>query len=341
MRLDEIAARLGCELNGPGEIEITGVAGLDEATPSEISFLANPKYIGKLKSTRAAAIILGKDVPEQTRPTLRSNDAYLAFAKALEILHPPPTPPAGIHPTAVVAPDVRLGRNPSIGPYVVIEEGVEIGDDCVIKSFVVIYRAAKIGHRFLAHSHAVVRENVHIGNDVILQNGVVLGGDGFGFAPQKGGSYYKIPQAGTLVVEDEVEVQANSTIDRATVGETRLRRGTKIDNLVQVGHGCDVGEDTLLCAQVGLAGTCRLGRHVILTGQVGAAGHLTIGDNVVVTPQSGIPGDIEPNRTVSGSPIVDHMLWLKCSAIYPRLPEMYAAFRKVKNLLEKTKTSES
>jgi UDP-3-O-[3-hydroxymyristoyl] glucosamine N-acyltransferase len=335
MKLGELAARLGCKLEGPGDLEISGVAGMDDASPTELTFLSNPKYHRKLKTTRAAAIIVGPEVQVPGRPLLRSENPYLTFAKALEIFSPPPRPPAGIHPTAVIAPDVKLGRHPSIGPYVVIEEGAELGDDCVLKSFVAIYRGAKIGHRFLAHSHAVVREKVRIGNDVILQNGVVVGGDGFGFARQADGSYYKIVQSGTVVIEDGVEVQANACVDRAAVGETRLRRGVKVDNLVQVGHGCDIGEDSLLCGQAGLAGSCKLGRNVVLAGQVGVAGHLTIGDNVIATAQSGIPSDVEPNRTISGYPAMDNALWLKCAAIYSRLPEIYAGFRKVRDHLRK------
>jgi UDP-3-O-[3-hydroxymyristoyl] glucosamine N-acyltransferase len=334
MKLGDLAARLACQLEGASDIEVSGVAGMDEASPSDLTFFSNPKYRAKLKTTRAAAIIAGVDVATPGRPLLRSNNPYLTFAKALEIFYQPYRPPAGIHSTAVIAPDAKIGRNASIGPYVVIEDGVALGDDCVLKSFVVIYRGAQIGARFLAHSHAVVREGAQIGNDVILQNGAVVGSDGFGFARQADGSYYKIVQAGAIVVEDGVEVQANSTIDRATVGETRLRNGVKIDNLVQVGHGCDIGENSLLCAQVGLAGTCEVGRNVVLTGQVGAAGHLTIGDNVIVTPQSGIPGDVEANSTVSGAPAVDHALWLKCCAIYPKLPEMYSTYRKIREQMK-------
>jgi len=336
MKLGELAQRLECQFEGPADLEITGVAGMDEANPSDITFLANPKYLPKLQTTRAAAIIAGTEVDTLGRPVLRSPDPYLTFARALEVFYPPHKPPVGIHPTAVIAPDVKLGRNPSIGPYVVIEEGTELGDDCVLKSFVVIYRGAKIGDRFLAHSHAVVRENVRIADDVILQNGVVIGGDGFGFAPQADGSYYKIVQAGTVVIEDGVEIQANTCIDRAAVGETHLRRGVKVDNLVQVAHGCDIGENTLLCSQVGIAGSAKVGRNVILTGQVGVAGHLTIGDHVIATPQTGVPNDVPPNTTISGSPAVDHALWLKCSAAYKRLPEMFAAYRKIRDYLEKT-----
>jgi UDP-3-O-[3-hydroxymyristoyl] glucosamine N-acyltransferase len=335
MKLGELAVQLECQLQGPADLEITGVAGMDEANPGEITFLSNPKYLPKLQTTCAAAIIAGAEVDTLGRPALRSADPYLSFAKAIEIFYPPPKPPAGIHPTAVIAPGAKLGRNPSIGPYVVIESGVEIGDDCVLKSFVMIYSGVKIGDRFCAHSHAVVRENVRIGNDVILQNGVVIGGDGFGFVPRPDGTFYKIVQAGVVVIEDNVEVQSNSCIDRAAVGETRLRRGVKVDNLVQVAHGCDIGDNSLLCSQVGIAGSTTLGRNVILTGQVGVAGHLTIGDHVIATPQSGVPNDVRPHTTISGSPAVDHELWLKASAAYRRLPEMFAAYRKVKELLAK------
>jgi UDP-3-O-[3-hydroxymyristoyl] glucosamine N-acyltransferase len=335
MKLGEIAARLECQLEGPEELEITGVAGIDEATPGQLTFLANPKYLRKIKTTRAAAIIASPEEDLEGRPALRSANPYLTFAKALEFFHPRYRPPEGIHPTVVIAPDVKLGLAPSIGPYVVLGEGVEIGDNCVLGSHVVVYRGARIGHRFFAHAHAVVREFVRIGDDVTLQNGAVIGSDGFGFARQADGSYYKIVQSGTVVVEDGVEIQAYACVDRAAVGETRIRRGAKIDNLVQVGHSCEVGENTLLCGQVGLAGTTKLGRNVILTGQVGIAGHVTIGDNVVVSAQSGIHSDVEANRVMSGYPAIDHTLWMKCVAAYARLPQMYATYRKVREFLEK------
>jgi len=335
MKLGELAVRLGCQLTGPEDLEITGVAGMDEAQPADITFLSNPKYLPKLRTTHAGAIIAGPDVDTLGKPLLRSADPYLTFARAVEIFYPPQRPPAGIHPTAVIAPDVKLGRNPSIGPYVVIEAGAVLGDDCVLKSLVTIYAGVQIGDRFLAHSHAVVRENVRIGNDVILQNGVVVGGDGFGFVPCPDGTFYKIVQAGIVVIEDGVEVQCNSCIDRAAVGETRLRRGVKVDNLVQVAHGCDIGENSLLCSQAGISGSAKLGHNVILTGQVGVAGHLTIGVRVIATPQSGIPNDVPAGKTISGSPAVDHEVWLKASAVYRRLPEMYTAYRKVKELLAK------
>ncbi len=241
-----------------------------------------------------------------------------------------------IHPTAVIDPKAEIDGDVEIGPYVVIEENVELGDDCVLKSFVMIYRDATIGDRFTAHSHAVVREKVRIGNDVTLQNGAIVGCDGFGFARQADGSYYKLVPAGQVVIEDGVEIQAHTCIDRATIGETRVRRGAKLDNLVQVGHSCDIGENTLLCGQVGLAGSTRVGRNVILTGQVGAAGHLTIGDNVIASAQSGIPNDVKPNSVISGYPAMDNDLWVKCCAAFTRLPEMYATYRRARKFLEKS-----
>ncbi len=337
MKLGELAAQLECKLEGPADLDITGVAGMDEAKAGQITFLSNRKYVSKLATTHAGAIIAGADVDTLGKPTLRAADAYMSFARALEVFYPPQKPPLGIHPTAVIAPDAKLGRNASVGPYVVIEAGTEIGDDCVLKSFVAIYPGVKIGDRFLAHSHSTIRENVRIGNDVVLQNGVVIGGDGFGFVPQPDGTYYKIVQAGNVVIEDGVEIQSNSCIDRAAVGETRLHRGVKIDNLVQVAHGCDIGENSLLCSQVGVAGSATLGRNVVLLGQVGVVGHLTIGDRVIATPQTGIPNDVPADSTISGSPSVDHAIWLKSSAVYKRLPELFATFRKLKGLLEKQK----
>ncbi|MGH9376370.1 MAG: UDP-3-O-(3-hydroxymyristoyl)glucosamine N-acyltransferase [Terriglobia bacterium] len=335
MKLGDVADLIQCKLEGPADIEITNIAGLEEARPSELTFLSNPKYHRKALETHAAAVIVGLSADLPGHALLRADDAYLAFARALELFHPPVRPKPGIHQTAVIASSARIGRNASIGAFVVVEDGVCLGEDCVLKSFVVIYAGAKIGDRFFAHSHAVVRENVQIGNNVILQNGAVVGGDGFGFARQADGSYYKIVQPGTVVIEDGVEIQSNACIDRASVGATRVRRGAKVDNLVQVGHGCDVGENSLLCGQAGLAGSSKLGRNVILAGQVGVAGHLTIGDNVIVSSQSGIPHDVEPGKLVSGYPAMDNSLWLKCCAVTMRLPEMYSTLRKIRNYLQK------
>lgn len=334
MLLREIAARLDTQMDGDGGIEITGINTLERAGPSELSFLANRKYTPLLKSTRAAAVLLPQDFGPVPVAALRCEDPYLCFAKALEIFYRPPKPLPGVHPTAVIQPSARIGPEASIGPYVVIGENVEIGARAVLHSHVVIYRGATIGDDFCAHSHAVVREFCQIGHRVILQNGVVIGGDGFGFAKQRDGSHYKIVQSGIAVIEDDVEVQALSAVDRATVGETRVRRGAKLDNMVQVGHASVVGENAILCAQVGLAGSSQLGKNVLLAGQVGVAGHLMLGDNVVATAQSGIPADVPANTMVSGYPAIENKRWLKCAAIFHKLPELYQSLRTLQSKLK-------
>jgi UDP-3-O-[3-hydroxymyristoyl] glucosamine N-acyltransferase len=231
----------------------------------------------------------------------------------------------------VIHPSAKVGAGAHIGPYVVIEQEVEIGRNAVLLAHVVIYRGARIGDDFFAHAHAVVREGCQLGNHVLLQNGVVIGADGFGFAKDDSGHWYKIAQPEPVVIEDDVEIQANSCVDRASVDKTRIGRGTKVDNLVQVGHGSRIGEHSLLASQVGLAGSTDIGNNVILTGQVGVVGHCKIGDGAIVTPQSGVAGDIDAGAIVSGAPAVDHKIWLKYSAVLPRLPEIARAVRKVKD----------
>ena len=350
MKLKEIAEKLNCTLDGNGELEITGANSLERAGPGDLTFLSNRAYTPQLKTTRAGAVLLAKDFGAVSVAALRCEDPYLAFAKALEFFYQPPRPAAGIHPTAVISPTAKigslgsfgslgsletLGSLVSIGPYVVIEDDVEIGANAVLHSHVVIYRGAKIGDDFTAHSHSVVREFCRIGNRVILQNGVVIGGDGYGFARQADGSHYKIVQSGIVVIEDDVEVQALSCVDRATVGETRIRRGAKLDNFVQVGHACDVGENTLLCAQVGLAGSTRLGKNVLLAGQCGMAGHMNVGDNVTLTAKSATHGDIPANSRLSGIPAFDSKQWLRAIAAFKNLPELQKTVRELKATVEK------
>ena len=326
MKLAEIASLLGATLeNADPETEIVAVAGIEEASTGELTFVANPKYAAAAKTTAASAVIVSEDFPAIATAMLRSKNPYLAWAKAVELFHPPLRYAPGVHPTAVVHSGAKIGKNAHIGPYVVIDEGVEIGDDAVILSHVVIYRGARIGNRFLAHAHAVIREFCRLGDNVVLQNGVVVGCDGFGFAKDDAGHWFKIQQPGGVAIENDVELQANTCIDRASVGATRIARGSKLDNLVHVGHSCTVGQDTLLCAQVGLAGTTDVGNNVILAGQVGVAGHCKIGDGVIAIAQSGIPHDVPAGKMISGAPAFDHKLWLKCSAIYPRLPEIAKA----------------
>jgi len=329
MKLAQIAASLDARLeNGAPEIEITGIAGIEDAAPGQLTFLANPKYAAAAKTTRASAVILGEDAPAISAPMLRSKNPYLAFARALQLFYQPPQYAPGVHPTAVVDASSRIGSNAHLGPYVVIDRDVEIGANAVLLAHVVIYPGVKIGADFFAHAHAVVRENCRLGDNVTLQNGAVIGGDGFGFAKDDAGRWHKIPQPAGVVVGDDVEIQSNSCIDRASVGGTRIGRGVKIDNLVQVGHGSHVGEDSLLAAQVGLAGSTEIGNKVILTGQVGVVGHCHVGDGAIVTPQSGVAGDIPAGAIVSGAPAVDHRLWLKYSALLSKLPEMARALRR-------------
>lgn len=333
MKLHEIAAALGCELTGGGEIEIDGVAGMEHAGPSQLTFLANPKYAHKVKDTRAAAIIAAAAL-ELPIPCLVSHNPYLDFARALALFYQPPRPPLGIHPLAWVAPTAVIGEGASIGPFAVVGERVRIGRNAVLHPHVVIYEGAVIGDGFLAHSHAVVREYCRIGNRVTLQNGVVVGGDGFGFARREDGTHYKIVQSGVTVIEDDVEVQSLTSVDRATVGETRVRRGAKIDSLVQVGHACVVGEDNILCAQVGLAGSTVLEKDVLLAGQVGVSGHLTVHQGAVVYAQSGIGGDVPAGARVSGSPAFAASEWLRAVTAFPRLPEILKTIRELKRKVE-------
>lgn len=330
MKLKELAGRLGCELRGGGEdVEITGVLGMEQAGPTELTFLANPKYAHKVKQTRAAAILVHESAGELPLPRLISANPYLDFARALGFFYEPPRPAPGIHPTAVIAATAEVGEGASIGAYAVVGERVRLGRRAVLHPHAVIYEGAEIGDDFLAHSGAVVREFCRIGHRVILQNNVVVGGDGFGFAKTAEGTHYKIPQSGPAVIEDDVEIQTLSSVDRATVGETRVRRGAKIDSLVQVGHACEVGEDNIICSQTGLAGSTILKKNVLLAGQVGVSGHLTIHDNAVVYAQSGIGGDVEAGSVVSGSPAFDMKDWRRAITVYPRLPEIFKAVRQL------------
>jgi UDP-3-O-[3-hydroxymyristoyl] glucosamine N-acyltransferase len=323
MKLSAIASALGTRLeNGSPDTEITGVAGIEAARPGQITFISNRKYAAAARTTNASAVIVAEDFPAISTAMLRSKNPYLDFARALELFYQSPQYTPGIHATAVVHPSARIEIGAHIGPYVVIQEDVHIGQNAVLLAHVVIYRGVEIGDNFLAHSHAIVREHCRIGNNVALQNGVVVGGDGFGFAKDNDGRWHKIVQSGPTVIEDDVEIQANACVDRASVGETRISRGAKIDNLVQVGHGSKVGEDTLLCAQAGLAGSTDVGKNVILAGQVGVAGHCKIGDGVIATAQSGIPNDVPAGAVVSGYPAIDNKLWLRCVAVFNRLPEI-------------------
>jgi UDP-3-O-[3-hydroxymyristoyl] glucosamine N-acyltransferase len=340
MKLVDIAQHLHCELRGDGAIEITGISSVDDAKANELTFVANKKYLSKLATLKAAAVILAPNDPEVPLASLRTPNPYLAFAKALELFYLPVIPPLGIHPTAVIAPTARIGAQASIGPYVVIGDDVMIGDHARIFAQVVVYPHVQIGNLFTAHAGVVIREGTRIGDRVVLQSGVVIGGDGFGYVPLPDGTAYKIPQTGIVVLEDDVEVGANTTIDRAAMGATILRRGAKIDNLVMIGHGCDVGEGALLAAQVGLSGSTKLEAGVRLGGQVGAAGHLTVGKNTQVAAQSGIPHDVPANSVIGGYPATDIHSWRRYSVLLPQLPELVRRVRRLEKALREKEERE-
>jgi UDP-3-O-[3-hydroxymyristoyl] glucosamine N-acyltransferase len=334
MKLSTLAAHLGAELQGDPDSEIRSAAGLEDARPGQITFVANPKYVPLARTTQATAVLVEPAFEQIAAATLRIENPYLAFARTLELLYRQPAYAPGIHPTAVIAPTAQVGPEAHIGAYVVVGDHAFIGAHAILLPHVVIYPHAHIGSHFFAHAHSIVREHCRLGDHVILQNGAIVGSDGFGFArqttPEPGTpAWYKIQQTGPAVIEDHVEIQANSTIDRASVGETRIGAGAKIDNLVQVGHGASIGPDSLLCAQVGVAGSAQIGRNVILAGQVGVVGHLKIGDGAVVTAQSGVPGDVPAGATISGSPAFDNVKWLRATSLFQRLPEIIKELRKM------------
>jgi UDP-3-O-[3-hydroxymyristoyl] glucosamine N-acyltransferase len=343
MKLSEIANKLGCRIEGRSDVEIIGVAGIDHAKAGHVTFLANRRYFPLLKTTEASAVLLQDGIHTDRAPgapaiaALRSENPYLDFARAIELFYQPPRYAPGIHPTAVIAKSARVGEGAHIGPYCFVDEDVEIGRNAVLHSSVTIYRGVKIGDDFFAHAHVVVREFCSIGDRVLLQNGVIIGCDGLGFAKLKDGSWYKMAQSGPAVLEDDVEVQANSCVDRATVGETRIGRGAKLDDMVLVGHASKVGRNAMLCGQVGLAGSTQIGNGCILAGQVGSSGHLTLGDNSVITAKSGIPRDVPAGAMHSGIPAVENKLWLKSIAALYRLPELQKRVWELESEIEKVK----
>lgn len=331
MKLEDLASLLSCKLEGDGSLEIHGVATLEGAREGDLSFLTNAKYHKEAQRTKASAILLGPDGPSLSVALLRHDNPYLAFAKAVELFFSIPAQSATIHPTAWIADTASIGTNAYIGPFSYVGDAVILGDDVRIHSRCTVLEGAQIGNKTVLHSGCVVRERVIVGERCIVQSNAVLGSDGFGYAKQENGAWYRIPQAGTLVVEDDVEIGACTTIDRATLGETRIQRGTKIDNQVQIGHGCTVGVDNLLCAQVGLAGSTKTGVGVVLTGQVGAAGHLTIGDGAIATPQTGIASSVDAGEIISGAPAIDHKNWLKSSAVFSKLPDLQKNVRRLES----------
>jgi UDP-3-O-[3-hydroxymyristoyl] glucosamine N-acyltransferase len=327
LTLGYLAEQLGCELHGDPAIEVTGLSTIEKGGPGELSFLANMKYAPKVAASNASAIIAAEPLTHFKGATLVSKNPYHDFARALALFYQPPRPAPGIHPLASMAATAKIGANPSIGAFAVVGDHVTIGSNAILHPHAVIYEGCTIGDEFTAHSHSAVREFCRVGSRVTLQNGVVIGGDGFGFAKTSEGRQAKIPQSGITVIEDDVEIQTLSSVDRATLGETRVKRGAKIDSLCQIGHACVVGEDNIICGLTGLAGSTVLEENVIMAGQTGSAGHITIHKNAIVWAQSGVGHDVPEGKIVAGSPAFDHRDWLRSSANIPKLGEMLRTIR--------------
>ncbi len=344
MKLAELAAQTSVEYaNADGDIEITGAAGLEQAVPGQVTFLSNPRYTPRIASTGASAIFVGKDVevPRADLAVLRAKDPYLAFTRALNLFHPRPGFEPYWDPSAVIDSTTSVPKEVFIDAHVSIGKHVIIGNRVRLHANVSIYDHVEIGDDTEIHSGVAIRENTIIGKRVIIHNNAVIGCDGFGFAKDENKAWLKIPQVGRVVIEDDVEIGAGTTIDKSSTDETRIKRGAKIDNLVQIGHSCTVGEDSLICAQVGLAGSSRIGNRVILAGQVGIAGHLTLGDDVVLTAKSATSHDIPDGKVISGIPGFDNKDWLRSTAAFRRLGEIVRTIRGLEKRVDQIEKGKS
>ena len=330
----ELAERLGCRYEGDADALVRGVASLENARPGDLVFLGQPKYRQLLEETKASAAIVPPEESFRGIPVLIADNPHLAFVRAVELFFEPYRPEPGIHPTALVSGSAEIAAGVSVGAYSVIGDGVRVGEGTVIFPLVCVYPDASIGERTVIHSHVSIREGVRIGSRVIIHNGAVIGADGFGYIRLADGAYKKIPQKGIVVIEDDVEVGANAAIDRAALGETVIRKGAKIDNLVQVAHNVEVGENAVLAGQTGLAGSVRIGRGALLGGQVGVADHVRIGDNAIAAAKSGITKDVPAGAFVSGSPHLDVRDWRKVWVLLPQLYDFIKDLKKMKSRVE-------
>jgi UDP-3-O-[3-hydroxymyristoyl] glucosamine N-acyltransferase len=334
LTVERLALLLDCRFEGDGRTVVSGVAGLENAGRGDLVFLASPKLRKLLEGSPAAAAIVPPEEPFRGIPVILSNTPQLTFIRAVELFFKPYRPEPGVHSTAVVSSSARIGQRVAVGALSVVGDDVEIGDGTVIFPLVSIYPRVKIGEGCVIHSHVSVRENVRIGDRVILHCGVVIGSDGFGYLKLEDGTHKKIPQTGTVVIEDEVEIGAGSAVDRAALGETVIRRGAKIDNLVQVAHNVEIGENAILAGQVGIAGSSRIGKNVVLAGQVGVADHLSVGDNVIAIAQTGIAQDVPAGSVVAGTPQLDVRDWRKASVLLPQLYDLVKEVRRLKTRVE-------
>lgn len=347
MKLSELAALTNARCSASdGDVEIVGAAGVEQAQEGQVTFLSNPKYSSRVATTEASAIYVAEDaqVEREGLAVMRADDPYLAFTRALIAFHPRPAFSPSVDPSAVIDPTASVESGCAIGAQVVIGKNVRVGRHVRLHPNVTIYENVDIGDESEIHSGVAIREGSIIGKRVIIHNNVVIGADGFGFAKDEEKHWLKIPQTGRVVIEDDVEIGANTTIDRASTGETRIKRGAKLDNLVQIGHSCVVGEDALICAQVGVAGSSRVGDRVILTGQVGIGGHITVGDDAILYPQSGVPNDVAPGEILVGTPAFEVSAFWRAVAVFKKLGEVPKRLRALENRLaevEKSKSTDS
>ena len=334
LRVRELAELIGCPFEGDGEVLIRDVSSLEKAGEGDLVFLGQAKLRKKLEETRASAAIIPPGETFRRIPVFISDNPHLAFVKAVEVFFKPFRLEPGVHPSAQVSSTARLGKNVAVGALSFIGDEAEIGEGTVIFPLAAIYPRVKIGEKAVIHSHVSIREAVRVGNRVIIHNGAVIGSDGFGYIKLEDGSYRKIPQKGTVVIEDDVEIGANTAVDRAALGETIIRRGAKIDNLVQVAHNVEIGENAVLAGQVGVAGSSRVGNNVVMGGQVGVADHVTIGDNVIIAAQAGVTKDIPAGAFVAGSPHLDINDWRKIWVLLPQLYDFIKDLKKLKAKVE-------
>lgn len=338
MKLADIAHAIGLPVSGDGNIEICAIRSLETAGEGDLSFVMDLRHQKAAERSCASALIVPENYPDSDRPSIRSTNPYLSFAHAQALLYKQPLPEQpGIHPSAVVDPSVEMGEGCHVGPHVVLEAGVKLGNNVCILANSTLYTGVKVGDGTLIHSNCVIREYCEIGRNVILQNGVVIGSDGFGFARDGEGNYIKILQAGRVLIDDEVEIQAHTCIDRGTLDDTRIGKGAKLDNLIQVAHGCEVGENTVIASQAGLAGSTKVGDGCMIGGQVGLAGHMIVGDGAVITAQSGVAGNVEKGSVISGSPAFDNKTWRRAVVAFTRLPAVLERLRALEKAVETMK----
>jgi UDP-3-O-[3-hydroxymyristoyl] glucosamine N-acyltransferase len=331
--VSELAALLGGELRGNGAGTVESAAGLEEATEKDVSFLANPKYADRVAGSKAGVVLVSPDVQTNGRPAIAVKNPHFAWAKVLQMLEKERLRhPQGVHPTAVVSPKARLGKSVSVGAFTVVEEGAEVGDGTILYAHVYVGRDVRIGKDGLIYPHVTIRERVTLGDRCIVQPGAVIGGDGYGFAFHEG-RHHKVPQVGTVEIGDDVEIQANVTVDRGAIGATKVGRGTKVDNLSQIAHGAEVGEHCLIVAQTGIAGSAKLGNYVVLAAQVGVAGHLTIGDQAKIGAKGGVTKDVPAGGEYWGTPAQPLRDELKGIAAIRRLPSILEDLKSIKKKL--------